>query len=1338
MYLQKSTFYFLKIAIALSIVTANYITPLVAQPEKPFLRFRDITRNVGLPGEFARCMMQDSKGFIWFGTDVDFKFYDGYSYVKYPLDLDDVIVSAILEDDNGDIWVFASADALYKLDRRKNTVVRYQVFKESINTLEQVYPKLGYSKCLLEDENHILWLSTYQGIARFDPSIDSFELVKPADSNYTGWIYLENDKVIWELTRDGLATLNKENPEYKSIKDPEGLHYQLPFAPIGIFTTKESIWLSMDHLWVYRIDKNSMIMSPLPKPQTIDNQPVTSKGIAVDQSKNVWITADDYGLFLYTHELNQLYDYRQDFKVDGSISNKPIDILIDNNLGVWISCYHSGISYHANSNKKFRAYRSFNGADRTLKAQQVISFFEKDDGNIWITTDGGGLHLWDRKSDHFIPFDYDPENRVILNQKTSMVVEDNFGRVWVQAPGTVVRFDSKRKDLQYITLPESGIQSNGRLFLDQDKTVWINRKPGGYHFDEQTQQFELKIAGYHLLYIDRDGTYWVKNPNLSQFCSYDLQDNSVIECIDANVVEVSEASNNVLWLLVGPQGDTLLGYNYQLNRVIDTLILVDSRDHLHNKLIVDNNDDIWIGTKNGLYRYDRETKKLDHYDHTDGVSSNFLRFEKPTKTRKGELIFGSSHGFKIFHPDSIRKNSFKPPIFITSFRIGGEDVPVSDSKMDTMDWKSPLYSHIHYAKEIKLAHFQNDLTFEFAALDYTNPERNQYKYQLIGYDNTWRSTSSAKRIAIYTNLSPRKYIFQVMGSNNDGVWSEKGDQLEITIMAPWYWAWWSKILYASLILIIAYSLYDFQLKKKLAHSEAVRLKEIDHIKSKLYTNITHEFRTPLTVISGMIDEMQNNPKEWFSEGVKLIKKNSQQLLTLINQLLDLSKLESGKLPVKMIQGNIVPYVEHLIQSFQSFADSITIRLHFLPDNIDIQMDYDPEKIQVIISNLIGNALKYTEANGDIYLKIQETNKSWCQLSVTDTGVGIAPDKLEYIFDRFYQADDSSTRKTGGTGIGLALTKELVKLLGGQIEVKSELNKGTEFKVFLPITHNAIVTQDLFIVQPVDIQTSLANSLRSLPKPAVDDGEQPSILIVEDNLDVQRYLQACLKDSYQLDFAENGVTGIEKAIESVPDIIISDVMMPEKNGYELVETLKTDVRTSHIPIILLTAKADHDSKIEGLESGADVYLEKPFHKTELDVRLRKLIELRRRLQLRYATLGASENTIPDGSQREGQFVDRIKSLVLENVSDEKYGINELCFRLRISRTQLHRKLKAITGLSTSHVIRSIRLIHAKELLLKSDLNVSEVGYAVGFSNRSHFTQVFTKEFGKPPSSFKQIM
>lgn len=539
----------------------------------------------------------------------------------------------------------------------------------------------------------------------------------------------------------------------------------------------------------------------------------------------------------------------------------------------------------------------------------------------------------------------------------------------------------------------------------------------------------------------------------------------------------------------------------------------------------------------------------------------------------------------------------------------------------------------------------------------------------------------------------------------------------------------------------------FELEKniifqKQKEKEAAKLEELAEAKNKFYTDIAHEFRTPLTVILGMANQLDKeadnlpiskNEKLQLEEGHHLIRRNGEQLLRQINQLLDLAKLDSGNLTVNLKNGDIVPFLNHLTQSFASVAKAKQITLSFHPDQSELILDFDEDKIRHIINNLLSNALKFTAAQGEIRLEangISQHEKQWLELTVSDTGMGIKKEDLPHIFDRYFQADQESS---GGTGIGLSLVKDLVELLGGKISVTSQTDKGSVFTVRLPIENKTVNT-------PISTPSPLAKALEKTTAPNGTSPEEtslPTLLIIEDNQDVAVLVERMLKGDYSTLWAENGSVGIDMALEKIPDLILCDVMMPEKNGLEVCETLKTDERTSHIPIVLLTAKTAEADKLAGLKVGADAYLTKPFNQEELFIRLQKLHELRQALQERYSIIFREEGKSPKQLRSvDGIFINKLVKATEKKIDDQTFGVVQLCRIAGMSNTQLNRKLKALIGSTPSRFIRQIRLRKAKELLENPDLNISEIAYQVGFNDPNYFTRLFSEEYGNPPSGTRK--
>ncbi len=714
----------------------------------------------------------------------------------------------------------------------------------------------------------------------------------------------------------------------------------------------------------------------------------------------------------------------------------------------------------------------------------------------------------------------------------------------------------------------------------------------------------------------------------------------------------------------------------------------------------------------------------------------FIPNPEALKARNGEFFFGSASGLLQFHPDSIRIDSIPPQVALTSIHLSDRLLrPGPDAILDR---------HIAYTKQIELKHFQNDLTLGLAALHFKSPEDNRFRYRLVNFDSGWRDAGTHNS-ADYTNLPPGRYIFQLQAANSDHFWSEPVDLLGIKIRPPWYANPVAYGLYFLLLVILLFLLYRDLLRRRLAKAEITRQQEINRFKSRFYTNITHEFRTPLTLILSTAESLEEKTQTDIPKGMRLIRKHGQNLLRLINQMLELSKLESQSLSVNPVQSDIIPFIKGVVGEFDSAARQKDIQLSHQCHSDRLLMDFDPEHLQMVLANLLSNALKFTPAGGRVEVKTaceQDGGYNWLVVSVTDTGRGIPEKHLPFIFDRFYQVSvpqkpsEEPEIFSTGTGIGLALAKELTERMGGWIKVASQPDRGAAFKVGLPVRQNASVAQPPPAPDGAAASRPQEAVYRTAPLfPVQTNVELPLLLIVEDNPDMTAFLIDFLQDAYRVQTAPDGQAGLQKALAEVPDIVLSDIMMPKMDGLEFCRRLKSDVRTSHIPIVLLTARAGREHRLEGLELGADAYLTKPFDRKELLIRLEQLIKTRQVLRKRYENMRRIAPGEPSPFQREDAFIKKVQEIILENLDEPAFQVNDLCRELGMSRTQVHNKLKALTGRSARLYLRSLRLHEARKLLINTSLSISEIAYRVGFKGGSHFSTSFKEEFGLSPSSFR---
>ncbi|MCB9289995.1 MAG: response regulator [Lewinellaceae bacterium] len=1344
--------------------------PLRAQPgledqrKSISLRFEDIGPEQGLPHKTVQALLQDKMGFIWMGTPASLAKYDGYEFTSFAYEYFDssaaeikqqaINVIAIEEGPDSSLWIGCAFErpekpVLFHFSREteKLTPLLYDWENDSSiiqSPVRNIHIGQGY---LWANANQLYRISLEAlGLGREgfrDLPYHRFELEMPS---YLEW-------KIWSIYEDAAGRIWL--PGFEGIYQwmPEGDTLKFHSARLPDLETPPIFWL-FDLLPMAdgKLLATTFIDGLLLRfdPEDASLEPMRAEGYEwsiqslLANTNELWLGKDygSGGLKLLDMETGQVAD--MDIHA-GDKALFPItqvmSLLKDFSGNIWVGAKEGPLLKFNPEKNQFHLLSFEPNTPNTLAPGPVSGLAQDGEGYYWIATLGGGINRWDRRKHTIEQFHAQPGNPDGLYTDFILGLDaTENGKIWFGEGKYVGCYDPAAG--RYRHYPFGAVVHT--LYTDIQNQLWVGYYGALGRYDPARDQFTIFNAPPTMAIAeDSRGGLWLGFSSLGPYdwkqhgvFRFDIQKEKIepFELPEGNAF--CEGPGGHIWIAsvnglyrYDPSAETF--QRYGLNDGLPSPVV--------NAIQQDGQGCLWIATDNGLSRFDPEKEAFRNFYQSDGLPANTFN-PVSYKNEKGELFFAGNFGLLYFHPDSIRENAVPPKLAFTGMDLFGEPVSIGED--------GPLDKHISLARKVRLSHWQNDFTIHYAALHYKNPAKNRYRIKLDNYDQNWRDVG-VQRSAGYTNLDPGRYTFRVKAANSDGAWNDEDIALAIIISPPWYWNWWSKLLYALLFAGAAYSIYRFQINRRLALAEANRLKELDGFKTKLYTNITHEFRTPLTVIQGMAGQIEGHEEE-----KEAIQRNSRNLLNLVNRMLGLSKIEAGKMELNLVQGDILPFLRYVTESFHSFALSQKVNLNFYSDAEEAVMDYDPEKVREVLSNLLSNALKFTPGYGKIQVvaKVQqEDSQPYLELTVSDTGVGIAPEKLPHIFDRFYQVEAGSTRKAEGTGIGLALARELVELMKGTIEAESQPGAGAKFIVKLPITRNVenvhnkalmgSLDQEYFVEPEAHLNSAVEPEERAATSGTIDQPDNPSkntILLVEDNRDVMHYLTSCLTspsfgggrgEAYQLLYAHNGREGITQALEHMPDIIISDVMMPEVGGFELCQALKKDERTSHIPIILLTARADMDSRLEGLEYGADAYLAKPFQREELEIRLRKLIELRRKLQARYSQPDFRQQP---ATQKEDAFVLNVKERLLENLDDDTFGIEELSKELGLSRVHLYRKLKALTGKSTSHFIRQVRLQEAYKLLRSGEFNVSEVAYKVGYKDPNFFTRIFSEYYGKPPS------
>ncbi|WP_373551451.1 two-component regulator propeller domain-containing protein [Haliscomenobacter sp.] len=1332
------------------------LIPQITFAQEKYIRFERLGADQKFSASATTCIFQDSKGLIWVGGYAGLTCYDGKESTVYNYDprdsfsISDNKVSCIAEDDKTNLWI-STQNGLNYFERKTG---KFYHFLDNPKTPQGIFEQ--DIAAVLVDKKGQVWLRTERfQLIRYDPSAKNFTRYSHPGTRKNQFhdeqvneIYQDKNGKIWIGTDHGLSFYKSSNDSFqKTSFNSKLLNANVSVLSIGENSQGE-LWLGSTN-GLFRFDPKTGKLNRYSLGSQNSPENVVRKMIVLEDG-NLWL-AGPVGLVFFHSKTGNYQRFLHDPFDPNTINQNNIFCLTKDNSGIiWIGTILGACKFNPLADR-FHKIKSTSFSSIRIVAG-LRSFHELSPGKLlaWGTN---GLEVLDWRTQLRNPFPYRPDRDLTdWNTGVHCFFEDAQKRIWMGTLAGVFVFDPiSKKFAHYKHNPADEFSLSHDYVRDiiQDKAgkIWIATWSNGVNqFDEKSQSFKRYLTDDKVncltrnLYNDRSGNLWVGtrgglnryDHERDRFIRYQHDSSDPNSMSESTAFDIYEDEQNNFW--IGTYGGGLNKFNQKTKKFTHYTTRNGLIDNAIFSVLPDKKGNLWLSTFRGIVKFNPASEKFYSYTQKDGLlNESYNAFSYYQSPYTGHLFFEGLHGLDIFHPDSIRPDLVLPKIVFTDFLISNKPVNIKrDDKHANSEYQLP--ESISTIKKIVLPYRFKIFAFKYAATHYANPEKNQYAYKLEGFDEDWQYVGN-QRQATFTNLAPGKYTLRVKASNADGIWNEKGSSIQITITPPWWSTWWAYLLYFLTVVAALVGAFRYQRERWLLQArlqmeqrEAERLKEVDTLKTNLYANITHEFRTPLTAILGANDQIRIDPEKWLEPGTAMIRRNGQQLLDLINQMLDLSKLETGKMNSHWIQGDVVAYLRYIFDSFHSLAANKALEMHFLAKKESVVMDYDPEKLLRIMNNLLANAIKFTHQAGQIYLQVDQVSDlgGAVEIKLRDTGIGIAEDQLPHIFDRFYQVDDSATRGAEGTGIGLALVREMVKHLQGTLVVESEPGMGTVFTVQLPIQNTA-----KFLDPPSISRPELSNP--ELVIVEQERSDNPWVLIIEDNPDVVQYLQACLADRYQVLVAINGEEGIQKAIEMVPDAIISDVMMPIKDGFSVTAELKEHEITSHIPIILLTAKTDVESRIQGLRRGADDYLAKPFHKEELLVRLENLIATRAKLQKRYASIVQLPEPSEDiNLQKEDEFIQKVRQVLEQYYTEAEFKSQQFQRAMGMGRTQLHNKLKALTNLSTTEVINQFRVQKGRVLLQTTSMNVSEVAYAVGYNGPNYFSDRYLEAFGERPS------
>jgi len=1321
-------------------------------------KFHYISIDQGLSQNMITAISQDSKGFMWFGTKDGLNRYDGYSFKIYKSDpsdsttISDNHITAVYKDEQSNLWIGTRTGGLNLYDEENDNFIRIknEIFGLKEFNVKTIAGTAADRLWMLTMEGKIYGLRVHKNKKNGKKTISLIKTLDEKELGNTGDIVnilLDKKHQLWVLTKDHLFIYDNNNN-------------RISRTPHQFKTTARNI--------EYIDAQTQKRASTFLKPDLI--------GIFSDEDGNMWI-ASNIGVYRYDLK-NERFDF---FPLGGWMSTANTVKKSNGDIEIWAVDYQKRLLILNTRTNQTKAIKFSELTEKGLSDGMLKYIYKGTDGTVWLGSNGRGLFYYSpyyslfrngmsdlsekialpSNSIYNIYSSNSSENDIFIintlmynlfvNNKDSTynyddtyygkaVQQDSKGNIWLgSTPKGLFKIqpDSYRKEI--IDSTEHTITG---IFIDKNDQIWYVTPSALKSYHPQTKKFrkfyfnkgneKLDIHAQQALYTtlaaDKDGDLWIGTINgLYHFSIKEEKFTAVFRNDPANIQTLS--SSEIKSIL--PDGKYLwIGTPVGLNRMNiedKTFLRYSTAEGLPNNtvygILADNNDNLWLSTNQGLSVFNKTKQTFTNFDVNNGLQGNEFNTGAYFKSSNGEMFFGGVNGLNRFYPEQISIPEKRIPIVISGIDFPG----LSKERIPKISLSSPN----------RLQHTQNHISITLSSLDFAAPEKIRYAYRIFNHDSTWINLGGNRNVTL-TNLSPGKYIFQAKGTDSFGRWGTEITEIVFVISPPWWNSVWAKMGYLIIFILVMYYL-RYRYKKKIIEQnkienerkQAAAIRKLDKMKSRFLTNITHEFRTPLTLIKGYIERMKDDPE---ASHLDDMENNSDRLLQLINQLMDLAKLESGAYQLQFQQDDILSDFKVIIASFHFYAEQNDITLNYRIDENAEQflsshpVIYSKEAFWTIFSNLLSNACKYTPEGGEIKAVLSyDISDKRIRLSVSDTGSGIPEDDIDKIFDRFFQSSPSLRKTYEGSGVGLSLVKELAELHGGKVSVSNNADTGCCFLVEL--TEAERPTAEVWTATRKESLNS--NHHIYAWEQSFSGNEQPLILIVEDHQELRKFIRESLSTEYRFAEAGDGLQGMKLATELIPDIIISDVMMPGMDGMEFCKSIKNTDLTSHIPVILLTAKADQEDKISGLEIGADDYLTKPFSARELRLRIQNKIRELKILREKFSTVIAPQTT-EDIEVLQDEFILKATRVLEQHLSDSQFGVEELSAIMNISVSQLKRKIKATTGFTTIAFINQYKMERAMEMLKADKGTISVIAYKLGYEDASYFARVFKKHFGVTPS------
>lgn len=1333
----------------------------------------------GLSHNRVNCFLKDSRGFVWIGTGSGLNRFDGYSFRVFKHDpadsasISDHQVNALFEDPQGYIWI--------------STLLGFDIYDPVTETIDHNANRAARRFGLRDaDFNRIIktrsgdyWIShnklgllKYRTASkqltkiRFGPTQDApgARAISDFDEDAQG--------NLWVVCDDGF--LARVNAATQAIDIQSAL---LQRRNLGKLSNHKVFVDGQGEPWVYIVKaavgafnfdfkKNTLRMAGTAGPDfRLSNNAVSAMVAGPDG--RIWIGTDHGGINILDKQTGRVSTLRSNPGDPRTISQNSIQALYKDATGmIWAGTYKQGFcNYHQNI-FRFSLVRHLPGDAASLPFDDVNVFAEDRKGNLWVGTNGGGLIYYDRKNNSFRQYRNRPgDANSLSNDVIVSLFLDRQDVLWIGTYfGGLNSFDGKQFTRYLHDPADSTSLVDDRvweIFEDSRRRLWVGTMADGLDlFDRAAKKFRhyrnLAPNSVSSDYIsamleDRQGNLWIGTANgidvlmrqTGRFVHYKHTDGDPNSLSSDAVMSLAQDNAGTIWI----------GTSEGLNRydaARNTFVTYDTRHGLPDNsvltVIVDARQQLWLGTPKGMVNL-QVTKRVNGgtptafrvrtYNEVDGLQGRGFNENAALRLHSGELVFGGANGFSIFDPARVTDERTAAKVVLTDFQIFNESIHPGV----LADGSRVLEKSISTTDRIVLEHSQNVFTIEFAALNFLHPEKNHYLYALQGFNDQWFEADNTRRVT-YTNLDPGTYTFKVK-TKEGGVATER--RLEIRVLPPFWQTPWAYLLYflfvAGALMIARWILIErermnFKLEQERHYAQ--QMHELDLMKIKFFTNVSHEFRTPLTLMLTPLENLLRGIRadHTVHRQLSLVHRNAQRLLNLVTQMLDFKKLEVEETRFMPERGDIVQFVRQIAQTFSDLSEHKHIRYRFESAVESRYADFDQDKLSKVMYNLLSNAFKFTPENGQVMVRVRTIEQGGgeaLEISVEDSGIGIPPEAQQKVFDRFYQHPMPGHIMNQGSGIGLSIAGEFIKMHGGSIELQSEVGKGSIFTVTLPLRERLARTVPAYVAEVTDAAAATIE-IDLAEEKAVKD--KPLVLLVEDNDEFREYLKEVFQKEYRILEAANGRTGLDMTLEHIPDLIVSDVMMPEMDGIELCRTIKTDRRISHIPVVLLTARAEDEQQLQGYQTGADAYVTKPFRLDILRVRIANLILQREQLQKQFqqhVEIRPSEVAVRSMDE---QFVNSAVKVVEENLANAEYTVEQLSDAMSMSRVYLYKKILSLTGKTPVEFIRIIRMRRAADLLEKSQLTVSEIAYQVGFNNPKYFTKLFKEEYQILPTEYRK--